>query len=358
MRSRPVNAEELRRKQQLVGGYWTGALQSGAIWLGLELGLFRALAGGQAATAAQLAERLGFNERFVLEWLRSAAAGGLLDYLGDDAFAMGPETEALFADDENLLSVQGLFMGFPERVRAWASAPQSFRSGIGFSWDDRGPEAARLMEIAFRNWYRQVLVPRALPAMDGLVLRLQAGARVADVGCGTGIALIEMAKAFPMSRFDGYDSSANAVARARENLQAAALENLELHLVPSERLPDDGSLTLVTTFDCMHDLTRPAEVASAIRAALSADGYWFIADIDSLPTFEENLASNPASVRFYPTSLFGCLQTGMSEPGGAGLGTFGLPEPAMRELALDAGFTRFRRVDLPSPVNAFYEARR
>ena len=107
----------------------------------------------------------------------------------------------------------------------------------------------------------------------------------------------------------------------------------------------------------MHDMTRPHETAAAIRAALAENGTWFIADINGFPTFDENLAKNPQAARFYAVSVFGCLQSAMSEPGGAGYGTYGLPEPAMRQLALDAGFTRFRRVDLPSPVNAYYEAR-
>jgi 2-polyprenyl-3-methyl-5-hydroxy-6-metoxy-1,4-benzoquinol methylase len=189
------------------------------------------------------------------------------------------------------------------------------------------------------------------------VPKLEAGIKVADLGCGAGIALIEMARAFPNSEFHGYDLSRNAIARARENGAAAGLANLTFHQVPDELLPEDGSFGLITTFDCMHDMTRPHETAKAIRASLADDGHWFIADIRSFPTFDENLAANPQSARFYAVSVFGCLQSAMSEPGGAGYGTYGLPEPAMRQLAVGAGFTRFRTVELPSPVNAYYEAR-
>jgi 2-polyprenyl-3-methyl-5-hydroxy-6-metoxy-1,4-benzoquinol methylase len=355
--TRRVDPDAMKQKQQLLAGYYTGLLQSGVVWLGLELGLFRALKGGAPATARELAEALALNERFVLEWLRAAAAGGMLAHHGDGAFSMGPEVETLLAEPENLFCIASMFNNQPERLKLWPRVAEAFRTGLGYGWDDRGPLAVRMMEETFGNWYRQVLVPTALPALDGVVERLRSGAVAADVGCGTGIALLEMAKAFPASRFHGYDSSANAIARANENLGAAGVTNASFHLVPGEVLPDDGSLSLVTTFDCMHDMTRPHEVAGAIRASLQSDGTWFIADINSLPTFEANLAENPASARMYPTSIFGCLQTGMSEPGGAGLGTFGLPEPAMRELAKDAGFTRFRRLDIPSPINAYYEAR-
>ena len=129
------------------------------------------------------------------------------------------------------------------------------------------------------------------------------------------------------------------------------------HIVPEDGLPADGTFDLITTFDCLHDMTQPARVVEAIRAAIRPDGWWLIADIKGRPTYEENLRDNPMAARMYATSVVGCLQTGMSEPGGAGLGTLGLPEPTMRELTRSAGFTRFRVLDLPSPINAYYEVR-
>jgi len=123
-----------------------------------------------------------------------------------------------------------------------------------------------------------------------------------------------------------------------------------------ELSPAAASFDLITTFDCLHDLTRPAEAAAAIRAAVGPDGTWFIIDFNTAPTFEENL-KNPLAPMLYALSVLWCMNSGLSEPGGAGLGTLGLPEPAMRELVSAAGFTRFRRLDLSHPVNAFYEAR-
>ncbi|MEX1104045.1 MAG: class I SAM-dependent methyltransferase, partial [Dehalococcoidia bacterium] len=281
----------------------------------------------------------------------------LLDYEGDDAFRLGPEVASLLADERNIASLIWPFMHLPSRVALWPHVKDSFATGIGYGWDMRGQEGIEWMEAGFRNWYEQVLVQRALPAIDGLVPRLEQGMRAADVGCGAGIALVEMGRAFPNSQFHGYDSSRNAIARARENAAAAELANVSFRVVPDELLPDDHSLGLVTTFDCMHDMTRPHDVARAIRAALADDGVWFIADIDGRASFEENLADNPLSARFYANSLFGCLQSALSEPGGAGYGTLGLPEPTMRDLVLGAGFTSFQRVDLPSPINAYYEAR-
>lgn len=352
-----LDPERLKQKQGLIGGYATALLQAGVIWLGVDLGLFRALGDGKPRRAAELATELAMSERVVLEWLRSAATGGLLEHEGDGAFRLEPEVASLLVDDKNLASLIWPFMHLPSRVALWPHVKQSFTTGIGYGWDMRGQQGIECMEAGFRNWYEQVLVQRALPAIEGLVPRLEEGMRVADVGCGAGIALMEMGRAFSRSEFHGYDSSRNAIARAKENAAAAGLANVTFHVVPDELLPGDHALGLVTTFDCMHDMTRPDEVARAIRASLSDDGIWFIADIDGRASFEENLADNPLAARFYANSLFGCLQSALSEPGGAGYGTLGLPEPAMRQLAMDAGFTRFRRVDLPSPVNAYYEAR-
>ena len=196
----------------------------------------------------------------------------------------------------------------------------------------------------------------ALPAIDGVIAVLDSGAKVADVGCGTGIALIEMAKAFPDSQFYGYDISTNALMRAEENKSEAGVENLTFHNIDGDPLPGDASFDFITTFDCLHDMTRPAEAVAAIRAAIKPDGVWLIADINGAPTFEENLP-NPLAPMFYALSVLSCMSSGLSEPGGAGLGTVGLPEPKMRELVQAGGFTRFRRLEIPHPVNAFYEAR-
>ena len=251
----------------------------------------------------------------------------------------------------------GHFESLPHQMAIAEGLPESFRTGLGLAWDERGQGAAEITERLFGNWYRQVLVPTALPLLDGAVESLASGAKVADVGCGAGVALLEMAKAFQGSQFHGYEISEHALARAEKNKTKAGLENLAFHNVANDPLPADESFHLITTLDCLHDMTQPKQTAAAVRAALRPDGVWFIADINSAPTFEENL-SNPMAARAYAMSVLSCMSSALSEPGGAGLGTLGLPEPAMRELVQEAGFTQFRRLDLPHPVNAFYEVKR
>ncbi len=262
----------------------------------------------------------------------------------------------LLADEESMIYLGGNFDALPRLMNAVEPLKESFRTGIGLSWTDRDEEWIAGTEQMFRNWYRQQLVPVALPALDGTLAKLTDGAKVADLGCGSGIALIEMAKAFPESDFYGYEISTSAIERAEANKGEAGVANLSFHNVASDPLPADGSFDLITTFDCLHDMTHPHDAAAAIRAALNPDGVWFIVDINSAPTFEENLP-NPVAPMLYALSVLSCMSSGLSEPDGAGLGTVGLPEPKMRELVEGAGFTRFRRLEIPHLVNAFYEAR-
>ena len=235
--------------------------------------------------------------------------------------------------------------------------PDAFRTGVGIPWDDRGPDAAAATETLFRNWYRQVLVPVALPMLDGVVASLDAGGAAADVGCGTGIAMIEMSKRFPRAQFHGYESSQQAIERGRGYVETERRQNVTFHDVATDPLPLEPTFDFITTFDCLHDMTHPHEAASAIRAAIKPDGCWFIADINGAPTFEENLTRTRMAPLLYAISVLSCMSSALSAPGGAGYGTLGLPEPEMQRLVERAGFSRFRRLDLPHPVNAYYEAR-
>jgi SAM-dependent methyltransferase len=166
-----------------------------------------------------------------------------------------------------------------------------------------------------------------------------------------------MAKSFPASEFHGYEISDFALERAAVNARGAGVTNAFFHDAVKEPLPQDGRFDLVTVFDALHDMTDPAGLVAATRRAIKPDGTLFIADINGQPTFEENLANNPLARMQYAMSIMSCMSSATAAEGGAGLGTLGLPEPAMRELVSAAGFTRFRRVELPHPVNAFYEVR-
>jgi 2-polyprenyl-3-methyl-5-hydroxy-6-metoxy-1,4-benzoquinol methylase len=349
--------EKMREKVEMLRGMFTGAYVSGMIALGLELGLYRTLSGIGPVTSEELAQRTGLRERWLREWLRGQAAAQVLDYEGDGRFSLSPEVATFLADEDSMVYLGSNFSGLRHRLSILEHLPQSFRTGLGYTWDDRGPEHAASTELLFRNWYRLALIKQALPALPGVVERLQAGGEAADIGCGSGIALVQMGMAFPKAQLHGYDISQHALERAERNAAEHGVTNVTWHRADVDPLPADASFDLVTTFDCLHDMTHPERAAAAIRAAIAPDGVWFIADVDGQPTYEENLAKNRNAPMMYAMSVLSCMSSALSEPDGAGYGTLGLPEPAMRELVLGAGFSKFRRVDLPHPVNAFYEAR-
>jgi 2-polyprenyl-3-methyl-5-hydroxy-6-metoxy-1,4-benzoquinol methylase len=353
-----IDPARLQQKQALIVNYGIGAHVAAMIYLGLELGLYGALREG-AATPDELTRRTGLHERWLREWLYQQASSRVLEYdAASKRFSISNEVWVLLGDLDELRTLQTNFAGLTYRFGMLDRLPEAFRTGRGVRWDERGPRAAEMTELLFRNWYRQVLVPVALPLIEGLVEKLKDGAVAADIGCGTGLAMIEMARAFPASSFHGYEMSQQAIERGRELVRGAVVSNITFHDAASESLPDASAYDFITTFDCLHDMTRPHEVATAIRRAIKPDGVWFIADINGAGDFEQNLASRPLSPLLYAISVMSCMSAALSEEGGAGYGTLGLPEPAMRGLVEEAGFSRFRRIEgLTHPINAYYEAR-
>lgn len=351
-----IDADKLKAGGQKVFGYLKGTLISAMIHLGDTLGLYQAMRGAGPLNSQQLADKTGLHERWVREWIHGQAAAGLLEYVGDGRFEMSPEMGLLLAEEDSPKFAAGIFSDLPQRMAILERLPESFRTGLGLPYDARGAEGARGIERVFGPWFRTALVPTVLPALDGVTEKLNAGAQAADIGCGAGVALLEMAKAYPHSAFHGYDISQHALSRAEENKAAAGLSNVTFHNAKTDGLPGDNSLDFITTFDCIHDMTDPAGMIRTIRAALKPDGTWFIADINSAPTFEENL-KNPMTGMFYAFSVMGCMSSALSEPGGAGLGTLGFNEQVARKMAAEAGFTQFKRHDFENPFNAYYEVR-
>jgi SAM-dependent methyltransferase len=354
---RPVDPERLKEFAKHVFGALSGAMTSAMICLGDRLGLYRSLANEGPATSEELARRTGLAERWLREWLHQQGAAGVLEHLGDGRFALTPEGRAVLADERSPAFGCGMFASLPETIAVIERMPEAFASGVGLDYDALGPGGAAGVERGFAPWYRALLVPMALPRIAGVVPALERGARAADVGCGAGVALLEMAKAFPKSEFHGYDISHYALSRAEDNRRAAGAANAVFHDARREPLPRDGSFAFVTTFDCLHDMTHPERAIESIRAALRDDGAWLVADIKARDGYEANVRHNPMAALMYGTSVLTCLSSSLSEPGGLGLGTLGLHEELLRQMVAEAGFTKFEALDLGHPVNAFYVIR-
>lgn len=350
-----IDGDKLGEFARTVFGALGGAMTSVMIYLGDRLGLYRALAEVDASDSHALAAATGLSERWVREWLYQQGAAGVLEHRGNDFFALSAEGIAVLGDEDHPAFGAGFFSHLPQTLGVAERLPEAFRTGLGLPYDAFGPEGAQGIERGFAPWFRTLLVPVALPRVEGLVARLEAGCVVADVGCGSGIAMIEMARAFPNSNFHGYETSAHALERGRANAQGIA--NVQFHNVDREPLPRDGSVDFVTTFDCLHDMTHPAVAMKQIRAAIKPDGVWLIADIKSHESYEKNVELNPMAAMMYGTSVLTCMSSALSEPGGAGLGTLGLHAELMRSMVKDAGFGEIESLALDHPVNAFYVAR-
>ena len=327
------------------------------VHLGDRLGLYREMAGAGKLTAEDLAARTGLHPRWVLEWLRAQAAAGLLASGDGEGFTLPPEAVPVLADeDRSLWFAAGAFSGGaapPDVVERLADA---FRTGRGLSYDDLGPSAAHQVERMLGPWSRLALVPVIVPALERVEERLRDGARVADVGCGAGVAILALAGAFPKSTFEGFDPSVHAISRARSKLSDSGLTNATFHHAGAEDLPETATFDLVLTLDCLHDMPRPAEAMAAIRRAIKPDGTWLVKEIRSSNRWSDNL-KNPLLAMMYSTSVVTCMSSAMSEAGGAGLGTLGLDPERLQRMCAEAGFTRFTQHDFDDPANLYYEVR-
>jgi ubiquinone/menaquinone biosynthesis C-methylase UbiE len=354
---RELDPEKLKAYAKLVFGALGGAMTSSMVYLGDHLGLYTALAEAGAVTSEELAALTQLDERWIREWLFQQGAAGVLEYRGSGRFELTPEGRVVLADESHPAFGAGFFSHFPQTLAAVERLPESFRSGVGLPYDALGPAGARGVERGMAPWFRALFVPAVLPRIDGVVEKLTRGDRVADVGCGAGVTLIEMAKAFPNSEFHGYEISVHALERAERNLSEAGVANVQFHHAERDPLPEDEDLGFIVTIDCLHDMAHPVEVMAQIRRSIAPDGVWLIADIKAHETYDENVERNPMAPMMYGTSVLTCMSSALSEPGGEGLGTLGLHPRLARRMTEEAGFTHFEEIDFRHPVNAFYEVR-
>lgn len=336
-----------------------GEMLSVMVRIGHDLGLFRAMADGVPVSAPDLAERTGLQERWVQEWLYAVGGGRLVEHDaiagGDERFWLTPEMSALLAQPDHPAFSAGVF-GAPIDVATTDRLAEAFRTGVGFTWGDHGGPTAHMQAAMSAGRHQHHLVPVILASVDGLIERLENGIRVVDAGCGSGVAACVIAEAFPNSTVIGIDPSVPAIAAARQRAQDARLENVSFEASVFDDLAPD-SVDFLCTLDVLHDLPRPADAVRAAKAALADDGVWLVADIKAEPTFAENI-KNPMIGLFYAMSVAYCMNSSLSEEGGAGLGTLGLHPERLRGMTEAAGFTGFSIREFDEDVsNRYFEIR-
>jgi 2-polyprenyl-3-methyl-5-hydroxy-6-metoxy-1,4-benzoquinol methylase len=336
--------------------YLNGAAVSALVVLGDQLGIYRALRDAGPVTAAEAAALSGLNERWVREWLHGQAGAGLVSYHPNGRFELTDAQAAVLSEEAGPDFLTGGFALLFSLFQGWDRLHDSFRTGRGTAYNTLGVEHA-VNESRFSvPWMKANLVDVVLPQLDGVADKLAAGAKVVEIGCGSGKALVEMARAFPRSEFHGFDSAAVALELAKEHVASSGVTNVELHHAAGETLRADASFDFVLTWDCLHDMTDPAATMRAIRGAIRPEGTWLIVDINGGPTPESNY-DHPLAGLLYGFSVLDCLGCSTSTQDGLALGTLGFPEPVARRMTAEAGFERFEVRDFGNPLNAFYEVR-
>lgn len=336
-------------------GHLNGLATALSIHYGRRLGLFDALVQHGPVTSEELAQHLGFNERWVREWLHQQAAARVIKHEAAARFWMMPEAALVLADSSTPASMAAFFDGVRSTIATWEHLPEVLRTGRGRNYDELGDDVAQMVESGTLPW-NEFLIGQALPALDDVVAKLETGAQAIDFGCGTGARTVGLAAAFPDSTWRGFDTSTLALERAAAHLAESDVTNVSFHNPDQEPVPDDHSVDLVTLNDVAHDLPFPQQVLEIALAALKPDGTLMISDI-AQPEATVDKFDHPAAPFFYGISMGVCLSSATSEEGGAGLGPLGLSEEVLRGIATATGFTRFRRTEVQDPFNAYYELR-
>ncbi len=347
------DAERASEYALRVWKYKEGETVTRMMRVGDALGLYAALADGGRSTATGLADRLGYSARFVEEWLHGQAAAGLVEHDAGE-FWMIEEARSVLVNEDSLMFAGGA-LAPPETREHFGLILEAVRTGEGFTYGDMGEEVAADMDRSAGAWQRTFLPSVVIPQIDRLPERLRSGARVLEVGCGSGVALHALAVAHPNSVFVGIDPSSVAVDFASSRLED--VPNASVLALDAETLePDSEPFDLVIALDCMHDMPRPDLVAARVRSVIADDGVWLIKDIKSGGSFEAN-QNNPVLALMYGYSVTSCLPSGASRPDGLALGTLGFDPATVDSMMEAAGFGSVRRLEADDPTHYYYEVR-
>jgi 2-polyprenyl-3-methyl-5-hydroxy-6-metoxy-1,4-benzoquinol methylase len=349
-----MDTELIEQNVHRLLGAMTGAATTAMVAIGDQLGLYRALADGGPASQDELAARTGLAARYLREWLSQQAAAGFLTYQEDGRYALPAEAAAVLAHEAS----PAFLAGGATITRGWYAGidrlAEAFRSGAGIAWHEQDPAVFEGTERFFRPGYTASLTTEWVPALPGVAERLAGGGRVADVGCGHGVAAILLARAYPQASVHGYDFHERSIQVARQRADQAGLGGrIRFEALDATSYPTEG-FDLICLLDTLHDLGDPAAALAHARKALAPDGAVLVVEPNAADDYAANL-TNPLAALSYAASTFQCTPAALAQPGGFALGAQAGPA-AVRQLASDAGFSRFRQVT-ETPVNVILELR-
>jgi SAM-dependent methyltransferase len=329
-----------------------GATMTASMILGDELGLYRAMASGEPMTAEDVAAQTSCNARLVREWLNAQAAAGYIEYF-DGCYRLPEEQALALAVADSPVFVAGGAIGLATLFLDMDKQIAAMRGNGAIPWGDHHPSMFAGTEKFFRPGYKANLVPSWLPALDDVVPKLEAGAKVADVGCGHGASTIIMAEAFPSSRFFGFDSHGPSIETSHQRAADAGVGDRVRFEQASAKDYKETGFDLICFFDCLHDMGDPVGAARHARECLADDGTVLLVEPYAGDGVEDNMT--PVGRMFYAASTFICTPNSLSQEVGLALGAQA-GEARLRDVFIEAGFTHFRRAT-ETPFNLILEAR-
>jgi SAM-dependent methyltransferase len=330
------------------------AISAALVTLGDRLGLYKALAEGGPVSSAELAQRSGCTERYLREWLAAQAAAGYVTFDKETGrYSLDDVQRQAFAAEGSPGFMPGFFQLLSSMFRDEPKIAEAFRSGRGVGWHEHDVALFHGTERFFRPNYAAHLVADWIPALDDVRAKLDQGANVADIGCGHGSSTLILAKAFPRSRFFGFDYHGPSIERARALAKAEGLAGRVTFETAAAKAYPGRNYDLVTFFDCLHDMGDPAGAAAHVRQSLEKDGTWMVVEPFANDRTEDNL--NPVGRIFYAASTMICTPASLAQEVGLGLGAQA-GQKRLTEVIKAGGFTRVRRA-AETPFNLVLEAR-
>jgi ubiquinone/menaquinone biosynthesis C-methylase UbiE len=363
--SQSIDNERLQQFMGKILSDFGGAASAVLVYIGDKLGLYKAMSDfGKPITSLELANLTATSERYIREWLANQAAGGYLTYdPSSQRYNLPHEHAQVLANEKSPVYAIGGFQVLMSFYRDEPKFLEVFKTGKGIAWGEHDKDLFEGTGKFATLIYTANLVSSWIPALDnGNVerkLKQQVGLAVADIGCGYGTSTILMSKAYPNSKFYGFDNHIPSIEYARNKAKEEGLgeDRIQFDVASSTNFPlslqGAEGYDLITFFDCLHDMEDPQGAAAhAFKMLKKPDGIVMVVEPFANDNLEDNL--NPVGRMMYAASSMICIPTSLNQNGPA-LGSQA-GEARLSKVVTAGGFKYFKRAT-QTDFNIVYEAK-